>query len=214
MGFFEYKVSIGDYVKVAGGQMTSYMLGWKDKTAKVGDKITITYNNVQISAEITGLRNYPDYISLPNEKYGFGIGTYNPYFYDNYTVKEHGGVTLADFKVTESRKTSDVFTENYWEHQLKGHEDAKEIYLVRKERDVFMHVSEGSEFVMKECMGRRTIKAVAQKPAEFIGSSEELFAKMAEGVPSIPTRKEIGNGSVKEEDYENGVCLIKLTVKE
>ena len=138
---YEYTVSIGEYVKVAKGQTKSYMLGAKDKHAKVGDRITIRYNNVQISAKIMRLRNYPDYISLPNEKYGFDIGTYNPYFYDNYTVKEHGGVTLADFKVDKRHKIHNVFTVNYWEHQLRGFEDAKELYLVLRECDVYMHAT-------------------------------------------------------------------------
>jgi len=211
---YEYKVGIDEYVKVANKQTTSYMLGWKDKNARVGDKITITYDNVQISAEITRLRNYPDYLSLPSEKYGFNIGTYNPYFYDNYTVKEHGGVTLADFAVDERYKVHDVFTVNYWEHQLKGFEDAKEIYLIRKETDVYMHVSYSSEFILKECMGGRTIKAVSNKPGELKGSMKEIFAAMENGVPSIPTRKEIENGCFKEEDYKNYVYLIKLKVKD
>ncbi len=211
---YEYKVGIDEYVKVANKQTTSYMLGWKDKNARVGDKITITYDNVQISAEITRLRNYPDYISLPNEKYGFNIGTYNPYFYDNYTVKEHGGVTLADFAIDERSKVRDVFSVNYWEHQLKGFEDAKEIYLIKKETDVYMHVSYSSKFILKECMGRRTIKAVSTKPAELKGSMKEIFSAMEEGVPSIPTRKEIENGYFKDEDYKNYVHLIKLTITE
>ena len=211
---YEYKVGIDEYEKVSNKQTTSYMLGSRDKHAKVGDKITITYDNVQISAEINRLRNYPDYISLPNEKYGFGIGTYNPYFYDNYTVKEHGGVTLADFKIDERHKVRDVFTVNYWEHQLAGFEDAKEIYLIRKERDVYMHVSYSSEFILKDCMGRRTIRAVSKKPAELKGSLQEIFRAMEDGVPSIPTRKEMENGCFKEEDYKNYVHLIKLEIKE
>ena len=211
---YEYKVGIDEYVKVANKKTTSYMLGWKDKNAKVGDRITVTYDNVQISAKITRLRNYPDYISLPNEKYGFNIGTYNPYFYDNYTVKEHGGVTLADFEIDERHKVRDVFTVNYWEHQLKGFEDAKELYLIRKECDVYMHVGYSSEFILKECMGRRTIKAVSEKPAELKGSMNEIFQAMEEGIPSIPTRLEIENGCFTEEDFKNYVHLIKLEIKD
>ena len=211
---YEYKVGIDEYCKIASGKTTSYMLGWKDKHAKVGDKITVTYDNMQISAEITRLRNYPDYISLPSEKYGFNIGTYNPYFYDNYTVKENGGVTLADFEVKERHKTCDVFTVNYWAHQLKGFEDAKEIYLIGKEKDIYSYVGYSSEFILKECMGGRTIKALSKKPGELEGSMKEIFSAMEEGVPSIPTRKEIENGCFKEEDYKNYVYLIRLEVKE
>ena len=211
---YEYKVGIDEYVKIAKRQTTSYMLGWKDKNARLGDKITIMYDNVQISAEITRLRNYPDYISLPNEKYGFNIGTYNPYFYDNSTVKEHGGVTLADFTIDERHRVRDVFTVNYWAHQLEGFEDAKEIYLIRKETDVYSYVGYSSEFILKECMGGRTIKAVSQKPGELKGSMVDILSDMEAGVPSIPTRKEIENGCFKEDDYKNYVYLIRLEVKE
>ena len=210
---YEYKVGIDEYVKIAKKQTTSYMLGWKDKNAKVGDKITVTYDNIQISAEIKRLRNYPDYISLPNEKYGFNIGTYNPYFYDNYTVKENGGVTLADFEIDEVHKTCDVFTVNYWEHQLRGFEDAKAIYLIRKETDIYSHVGYSSEFILKECMGGRTIKAVSKKPGELKGSMEDIFSAMEDGVPSIPTRKEMENGCFREEDYKNYVYLIRLEIE-
>ena len=211
---YEYKVGIDEYVKVSNKQTTSYMLGSMDKHARVGDKITITYDNVQISAEITRLRNYPDYISLPNEKYGFNIGTYNPYFYDNYTVKENGGVTLADFEIDERHKVHNVFTVNYWEHQLAGFEDAKEIYLIRKESDVYMHVSYSSEFILKDCMGRRTIKAVSPGLPDLACSKESLFSKLEDGVPCIPTRKEIENGCFKEEELKDGVKIIKLEIKE
>lgn len=211
---YEYKVSIDEYVKVANKQTTSYMLGWKDKNARVGDKITVTYDNMQISAEIKRLRNYPDYISLPDEKYGFNIGTYNPYFYDNSAIKDYGGVTLADFEVDEAHRTRDVFTVNYWAHQLRGFEDAKEIYLIRKETDVYTYVGYSSEFILKECMGGRTIKAVSNKPGELKGSMKEIFSSMEDSVPSIPTRKEIENGCVGGGDYKNYVYLIRLEVKE
>ena len=211
---YEYKVSISEYVKVAKGQTKSYMLGSRDKHAKVGDKIVIRYDNVQISAKITRLRNYPDYISLPNEKYGFDIGTYNPYFYDNYSAQEHGGITLADFVIDERKKVHNVFTVNYWEHQLRGFEDAKELYLVLKERDVYMHATYSSEFVLKECMGGRTIKAVSPKPPNTVDSKESIFGEIGEDVPCIPTRKEIENGCFKKEDYENYLYLVKLEIEE
>ena len=208
----EYNVSIEEYEKIANDLMTSYMLGSKDKNLKEGDVITIRYDNVRLRGKITGIRNYPDFISLPNEKYGFGIGTYNPYFYDNSAIKEHGGVTLADFKIIESDKIHDLFTVNYWEHQLNGFEDAKELYLVRKENNIFGHVELSSEFVLKECMGRRTIKGTSLGIPISICSKENLFTEMDESIPSIPTRKEIENGSFSKDDYCNNLLLIKLKI--
>lgn len=210
----EYRVSIEEYEKIANNLITSYMLGSKDKNIKEGDIIAITCNNIQLKAVITQTRNYPDYISLPNEKYGFDIGTYNPYFYDNSTIKEYGGVTLADFKIIESKKTHDLFTVNYWEHQLKGFEDAKQLYLVRKENNIFMHVSPSSKFILKECMGVRTIKGSSLGKPQLILSKENLFAEMDEIIPSIPTRKEIENGSFSKEDFDKHLLLIKLEITE
>ena len=211
---YEYRVKIEEYIRVAQGQTASYLLYAKDRAAKPGDKLIIIYDNVQISAEITGLRHYCDYTALPAEKYGFNIGTYNPYFYDNETASETGGLTLADFKIDQQCNIHNTFTVLYLAHQLKGTADAKALYLVKKEREVYMHATYSSEFILKECMGGPTIKAISPKPPVLAGSIEDLFRQMDEDIPSIPTRKEIENGCFTVEDYQNYVHLIRLEIKE
>ncbi len=211
---YRYEVSMDEYVKVANKQITSVLLHAKDKDAKVGDKITIGYDNLQISAEITRIRHYADYTELPHEAYGFGIGTKNPYFYDNESTREHGGLTLADFAMDERHETSETFTVLYHAHQLADYPDAKELYLIKKERDVYMHVSYSSPFLLKECRGGRTVRAVSPKPPELIGSKQELLSKMEDGIPSIPTRLEIENGCFSAEDYKNYLHFIHLKIEE
>ena len=211
---YEYEISIEDFAKVNKNQMTSYMLGAKDKAAKIGDKITLTYDNMQMSGEITGIRNYRSYLEIPAEKYGFGVGTYNPYFYDNETVMKNGGVLLADFKIEQTTKTSDVFTAYYHAYELEGVEDLKELCLVKRDMGIYAHVGYSSEFILKECGGGRTIRGISHKPAELNISKEGLLRAMEAGIPSIPSRKEIENGCFSEKDYKDCVWLIRLEITE
>jgi len=211
---YEYKLRMEEYIRVAQGKTSSYLLGPKDKTAKKGDRLILTYDNLQLSAEITGTEHYGDYIELPAEKYGFNIGTYNPYFYDNTTVREQGGLTLADFRVTEQRKIHDTFTVLYRAHQLEGAEAPKALYLVRKEHDIYMHAGYSSEFILKECMGGPTIKAISPKLPRLAGSKEDLLGQMDADIPSIPTRKEIENGFFTDADFNNFVYLFKLEIQD
>ena len=137
-----------------------------------------------------------------------------PYFYDNATVREQGGLTLADFRVSERQKIHDTFTVLYRAHQLEGAEAPKALYLVRKEQDIYMHAGYSSEFILKECMGGPTIKAISPALHQLSGSREDLLTQMEEDIPSIPTRKEIENGCFTDADFNNYVYLFKLEIQE
>ncbi len=210
---YEYELGEEEYGRVERRETTSFLVGGRDRDVRIGDKLFFLYDNIGMNAEVTGLRRYADYTELPNERYGFGIGSYNPYFYDNESARERGGLVLADFRVGEAHRLHDTFTVLYHAHQLAGAEDASEIYLAKRDRGIYHHVGYSSEFVLKECMGGRTLYAVSPRPAEINLSREGLLSSMEEGIPSIPTRAEIQNGCFRDEDYEDGVYLIRLKIK-
>lgn len=210
---YSYNVSTDEYVRLSNQELNCYLLGARDKNIKVGDKIIAICDNLQISAEITELRHYADYTELPHIQYGFGQTGYNPYIRDNFTTRENGGLTLAFFKPDERQKIHNTFTTLYLAYQLEGFEDAAELYLVRRELDIYMHVSYSSEFLLKECLGGPTIRAISPKPAQLVSSKADLLCQLEPGIPSIPTRKEIENDCFSQEDYENNLYVIKLNIQ-
>lgn len=201
---YEYELSTEEFSLVDARKMTSFLTS-AEHDIRVGDRLMLTCDNIGIAAEITGARRYRDHTELPPVRYGFGLGSDAPC--------EQGGLLLADFRVDEVHALSDTFTVLCHARELELAAKADEIYLARRDRGIYRYVSYSSEFLLGDCEGGRTLVAVSKKPGELTLSADSLLFAMEEGIPSIPSREEIRNGYFRDEDYRDGVYLMRLTVK-
>ena len=206
-----YSVSQAELERIDTKKTVSYLLGARDADVRVGDKIAITCQNICFDGKIIGRRHYEDFVALPHEKYGFDISTYNPYFFDNESAKEAGGLTLADFVIVGKRKLHDSFSSLYHEHQLP--EGVRALYLIERKRSVYEWAVASSEFVLTECISGRKLSFVTEADAVTLFSAEALADAMTEDIPTLPTRKEIANGCFSDADYQRGLTLIRLTLR-
>ena len=211
---FEYILSPDDFARVYCGEMTSYIVPMNDRGVKVGDKLALTRDNVQIIATVTAVKRYRDYVELPNERYGFNIGTYNPYFYDNESAAATGGVLLASFRTEGKRKLGNVFTDLYFANAFPKGENVHEIYLVRRDKGIFSSVGYGDEIVFRDCFSDATRRGIVNRPTVRLSSNEQLLGLLECGIPTLPARPVIENGCFTESDYTAGVYLIRLELVE
>ena len=103
---FKKQICYDDCINISNNVINAILLFNEDKQAKIGDSFELTYDYKTINAKIVQIKKYKNYLDLPYRNYGLNYHTFNPYFYDNSSLKD--GLLASEIEIVSIKKDENL----------------------------------------------------------------------------------------------------------